>query len=424
MTVPPPARVPLLVGLLVTGLLAWAWPAELPAWRRIGLLSGWAGTALVVASTALIVREARLARHLGGIESMLHGHHVTGTLGYALLLLHPLALALDESLHEGGSGWALLDPRGQGGAVQLGWLGLLLLMIGLGSTFSLHLRWRRWRAWHHLLGLGVVLGLVHVERLLGDPGVLWVLAAAVALALGLRYLAIDRGLMALPFRVATVQHAAPQVVEATLDPLASALPVQPGQFVLLAFGDGPGFHGCGEFHPFTVSDIGPRGRLRVAIKALGPCSTRAQQLQPGTTVRLQGPFGSFLQDGSDAPDAHPGPWLWVAGGIGITPFIALLRHAVPQRPLTLIYLVADPAAAAFADELRQIAARHPQLTLLMQGSRDAAADLPPLLDRVPQLASCQVRACGPAPLVQALRAALTARGLPPDAVQAERFDFR
>lgn len=424
MIVSPPARVPLLVVVLLAAVLAWAWPADLPPWRSVGLLSGWAGTALIVASTALIVREARLARHLGGIESMLHGHHVAGTLGYALLLLHPLALALDEALQDGGSGWAVLDPRGQGLAVQIGWLALLLLMAGLASTFSLHLRWRRWRAWHHLLGAGVVLGLVHVERLLGDPGLLYALAAAAALALGLRYLALDRGLLALPFRVAAVHRAAPQVVEATLEPLASALPVQPGQFVLLAFGDGPGFHGCGEFHPFTVSDIDARGRLRVAIKALGPCSTRAQALQPGTTVRLQGPFGSFLQDDAEGPDAAHGPWLWVAGGIGVTPFIAVLRHAVPQRPVTLVYLVADPAAAPFADELRQIAAQHPQLTLLLQGSRDAAADLPPLLDRVPDLAGCRVRACGPAPLVRALRDALAARGLPADAVQAERFDFR
>lgn len=418
------ARVPLLVVVLVAAVLAWAWPADLPPWRSIGLLAGWAGTALIVASTALIVREARLARHLGGIESMLHGHHVTGTLGYVLLLLHPLALALDEAQQDGGSGWAVLDPRAQGLAVQIGWLALLLLMAGLASTFSLHLRWRRWRAWHHLLGAGVVLGLVHVERLLGDPGLLYALAAVAALALGLRYAALDRGLLALPFRVAAVQHAAPQVIEATLEPLASALPVQPGQFVLLAFGDGPGFHGCGEFHPFTVSDVDRRGRLRVAIKALGPCSTRVQQLQPGTAVRLQGPFGHFLQDEAAGPDAPHRPWLWVAGGIGITPFIAVLRHAVPQRPVTLVYLVGDPAAAPFADELRQIAAQHPQLTLLLQGSRDAAADLPPLLDRVPDLAGCQVRACGPAPLVQALRNALAARGLPADDVQAERFDFR
>mgnify|MGYP000974025306 CR=1 FL=1 len=424
MRLPPRLRVPALAFGLLAAVLAWAWPAQLPPWRALGVAAGWAGMALIVASTALIVREPHLARWLGGVEAMLRGHHVAGTLGYALLLLHPLALALDEALRDGGHGWAVLDPLAQGHAERLGWAALLLLMAGLGSTFSVRLRWRRWRAWHHLLAAGVVLGLLHVERLLGDPGPWWLLAAAVALALALRYLALDRGLTALPFRVAAVQHLGPQVVEAALVPLASPLPVQPGQFVLLAFGDGPGFHGCGEFHPFTVSGADARGTLRVAIKALGPCSSHAQQLGVGTAVRLQGPFGRFLLDDRGLPEAPKGPQLWVAGGIGITPFIAALRQAVPATPLTLLYLVRAVDGAPFADELQRLAAVHPSLTLCLQASRDAAVDLPALLDRVPGLARCQVRACGPAPMVQALRQSLAGRGLPADALRAEQFDFR
>jgi predicted ferric reductase len=421
---PPHARVPLLVVGLLAAVLAWAWPAELAPWRAVGVATGWAGTALIVASTALIVREPRLAHWLGGVEAMLRGHHVAGTLGYALLLLHPLALALDEALQDGGHGWDVLDPRAQGSAERLGWAALLLLMAGLASTFSVRLRWRRWRAWHHVLAGGVVLALLHIERLLGDPGLWWLLAAAVALALGLRYLALDRGLTALPYRVAAVQHLGPQVVEATLAPLASPLPVQPGQFVLLAFGHGPGFHGCGEFHPFTVSAAGARGELRVAIKALGPCSAHAQQLSEGTAVRLQGPFGRFLLDDQGRPEAAAGPQLWVAGGIGITPFIAALRHAAPAAPLTLLYLVRAVDGAPFVEELQQLAAAHPTLGLRLQASRDAAVDLPALLDQVPALAQCQVRACGPAPVLQALRRALADRGVPADALRAEQFDFR
>jgi predicted ferric reductase len=424
MTLPPRARVPMLVIGLLAGVLAWAWPAGLTPWRAVGVASGWAGTALIVASTALIVREPRLARWLGGVEAMLRGHHVAGTLGYALLLLHPLALALDEALHGGGHGWAVLDPRAQGGAERLGWAALLLLMAGLASTFSVRLRWRRWRAWHHLLAAGVVLGLLHVERLFGDPGIGWLLAATVALALGVRYLVLDRGLTALPFRVADVQHLGTEVVEATLAPLASPLPVQPGQFVLLAFGSGPGFQGCGEFHPFTVSGADARHRLRVAIKALGPCSSHAQQLGAGTTVRLQGPFGGFLLDDRGRPETPMGPQLWVAGGIGITPFIAALRQAVPATPLTLLYLVRAVDGAPFVEELQHLAAAHPTLGLRLQASRDAAVDLPALLDQVPALAQCQVRACGPAPLLQALRRALADRGVPADALRAEQFDFR
>ena len=49
-------------------------------------------------------------------------------------------------------------------------------------------------------------------------------------------------------------------------------------------------------------------------------------------ARVQGPFGVFL---AERPS---GPELWVAGGIGITPFIALLRVVSPAWPTTLLYL--------------------------------------------------------------------------------------
>jgi hypothetical protein len=54
------------------------------------------------------------------------------------------------------------------------------------------------------------------------------------------------------------------VIETTLEPLAGVMPLHPGQFVLVAFGDGP-YSGCAEFHPFIVSAIEPGGRLALAI---------------------------------------------------------------------------------------------------------------------------------------------------------------
>ncbi len=320
----PPA---LCLALPLAGM-AWARPEGLSTWRSASILSAWAGCGALLASLVLMVRDPRLAAALGGLDSLYRWHHRSGTVGYCLLLIHPLALATDGLDESPQVAWQTLSPLAQDWPEWLGWLGLLLLMAGLASTFMPRLPYRRWRGLHYLLGLGVLLGLAHLWAILGgSAGVLGAIGIALA-ALGWRLVVSDFGALARPYRVSAVRHPATDLVEVTLAPCAAALAATPGQFVLAAFGDGEGFHGCREFHPFTVSGIGPGGVLKLDIKALGPCTRHLQHLTPGVTLRLEGPFGDFLAAAGD------GPQLWLAGGIGIAPFLPCCAAGCPPSPPT------------------------------------------------------------------------------------------
>jgi predicted ferric reductase len=409
---------PLLALGLAAGAVWWAFPAALAVWRAAGIVTAWAGTALLVASLILMVREPGVARRLGGLEAMYAWHHRSGVLAYVLLLAHPLALALDAWREQPARAWPTLAPWLQGWPVWLGWVALLLLMSGLATSFARRIAYRRWRALHYLLGLGVLLGLAHVLVLLGDTALPLVGGAIAALALGWRLAVTDRGLSALAYRVARVAHPAQDVVEATLQPLAAAMAPAPGQFVLARFADGAQFRACGEFHPFTVSGIGSDGTLRVTIKALGACSAQVQAITSGVMVWLQGPFGDFLAPATAAPR------LWVAGGIGITPFMAALRSQPCRQPTTLVYLYRTAADAAFLDELERLQATDPLFRLLAQATGPGLPDLEALLAQVDRLAERQVHVCGPAPLLADLRPRLHAHGVAPGAIRSESFDFR
>ncbi|RDE49625.1 MAG: oxidoreductase [Candidatus Accumulibacter meliphilus] len=396
----------------------WALPEDLTAWRSAGIVAGWAGTGLLVASLLLMIREVRLARLLGGLELSYRWHHRCGVIAYLLLLCHPLALALDGWAEAPQLAWQTLDPRAQSWPLWLGWAGLLLLMLGLASTFAVHLPYRRWRGFHFLLGGGVLLGLAHVYVLLGNEQLLLALLLIATLALGWRLLASDLGLSAHPYRVTQVEKPAAGVIEAALAPCAAALALSPGQFVLAAFGDGPSFHGCGEYHPFTVSGIDHQGRLRISVRALGPCSRHIQELEAGVLVRLQGPFGSFLDDVRWAPQ------LWIAGGIGITPFIAELRAQRCSQPTTLLYLYRHAADALFLEELAAASREDAQFVLLTDASGSGLPDVDRLLAQVSRLRERQVHMCGPQPLLATLTAALRQRGVSAAAIHFESFDFR
>lgn len=420
MVLPAPYRILLLTLLVVGALLFWADPGALPPWRALGVGLGWAGTGLLLLSLLLMVREPRLARALGGLETVFRWHHLLGVWAYVLLLAHPLALAADGWEESPSVAWATLVPWQQDGPVQMGWVSLLGMMAGLALALSPGLRYASWRALHHLLTLAVVAAAVHLVGL-GLDSVLLAVPWLLAVFLAWRLLRADLGLGARPYVVRSVQHLSPSTVELQLQPLApppSGAPyAQAGQFVLAAFPSLGRKAGCGEFHPFTLSAIGPDGGLALGIKALGDCTRQLQSIEPGAEVRLQGPFGHFLED-------IDGPVLWVAGGIGITPFVAALRGAVRARAVTLLYLHREGPDAPYAKELQELAARQPELRLQIVDTGPSVPDLGPLLPPAEALHGHHCHVCGPTALVDAVRRLLEARGVSAPRIHTERFDFR
>ncbi|MGE0311700.1 MAG: ferric reductase-like transmembrane domain-containing protein [Lautropia sp.] len=415
---------PAWLALVALASVWWAWPGELARWRASSIVAAWAGTGLLVGSLALMVREPRWARWMGGLDTMYRWHHRSGVVAYVLLLAHPLALAVAGWAESPRSAWAAIAPWAQSWPVWLGWGGLGALMLGLARAFSRSIGYRRWLAFHYLTALGVVLGLAHVFVLLGEAAVVSGLVAIAVLALVWRLLVTDRGVSARAYRVTQVAKQAAEVIEVTVAPCAAAgagegaASVVPGQFVLLALADARHDPGAREFHPFSVTAIGPGGALSVGIKALGPWTRRIQSLRPGVAARLQGPFGRFLDD-RDA-----GPELWIAGGIGIAPFVAAIREAARPHPTTLVYLFRDDADAAYLSELRERAAADPSLDLIASACGDRVPDVAAILSGVSGLADRRVRICGPPGLVKAVRASLQRLGHAPDSIHDERFDFR
>lgn len=397
----------------------WAFPEEMPFWRSLAIITAWCGSGLLVANLVLMVREPHIARLLGGLESMYRWHHRSGMIAYLLLLCHPLALALNGWIEAPHLAWQTLAPWAQSWPVWLGWVALVLLMVGLATTFAVRLPYRRWRAFHFALGLGVLLALAHVYALLGGVDMLLLLIAVTGVALGWRLIASDLGMASHPYRVTQVAHQADGMIEALLSPCAAAITVVPGQFVLAAFGDGQAYRGCGEYHPFTVSGIEAGGGLRVGIKALGACSQRLQSLEPEVLVRLQGPFGVFLPD-----SPPPVPQLWIAGGIGITPFMAALRAHSCTRPTTLIYMFRKVADAPFLDELMALATTDPQFELLTDASGKGLPDFSELLGKIDRITAREVYICGPMPMVKALLPLLREMGVAEESIHFEKFDFR
>lgn len=176
-----------------------------------------------------------------------------------------------------------------------------------------------------------------------------------------------------------------------------------------------------EAHPFTIAshDNGSH-EVRFAIKALGHYTRRIQsEWKVGDSVRIEGPYGQFFFDETSLKK-H----IWIAGGVGITPFIAWLE-SLSERPveqaITLYYCVNQANECLVPDYLKRLCDQHGVTFHMHCSSTDGYLKPNDLaLD-----ADTAVFFCGPANFAAAIEQEIRQHGLSPSKhFHREFFDMR
>jgi ferredoxin-NADP reductase len=185
----------------------------------------------------------------------------------------------------------------------------------------------------------------------------------------------------------------------------------------------------GEAHAFSLVSAPFEEELIVATRLRDTAYKRAlAALAVGEPVAIDGPFGSLTLH-KDASRAA----ILVAGGIGVTPFMSILRQAARERSprdVVLLYSNRTPADAAFLDELAELARDHPRIRVVAtmteaQGSpwRGETRFVGPVLLRevAEGLAHPVWYVAGPPAMVRATRAALESAGVDDEDLRVEEF---
>ena len=211
----------------------------------------------------------------------------------------------------------------------------------------------------------------------------------------------------------------------------AGLEFKAGQALNITLLDPPETDSRGASRTFSIVSAPHHETLQFATRLRDTAFKRALgSLQPGAPVKLRGPMGNFT-----LPEDGARPMVMLAGGIGITPFMSMLRHAEHTRsPIerTLVYSNRRPEDAPYLDELKAMAARDPRFKLVAtmtemdkserpwQGER-ALVDAAFLARHLGRGASPVYYLAGPPGMVSALGTLLKETGAPAADIRTDEF---
>ena len=434
----------LLIGFLSVLTAAWAWDALLVnpmigdwPWlvRQHSLyLTGLWSIGLMSLTMMLATRPAWLESPLGGMDKIYQLHKWAGILAIGFGVAHWLAKLGGSPLKD------LIGTVGRPGKMALlsfmapahslakdvgEWaiyVLIFMLLISLWKRFP----YRPWRLLHKAMPVLYLLLVFHTVALLpasywaGATGMMTALllaggTAGATIALRQR---IGRGRQYKGHIVAT-QPQGTDTLEVICDAGKQWPGHRPGQFAFVTFDRTEGAH------PFTIASAPQPGSQQITfqIKALGDYTrTLSQRLHAGQPVCIEGPYGrlDYRKGRRNATQ------VWVAGGIGVTPFLAWLE-SMKQTPVTtpiqMHYCVRNAASDPFAQRIQALCDTLPNVSLHLHDAslhqhlriQDIVTDNDNKLD---------LWFCGPSGLAKHLRTGLKQLGRRGVTFHQEAFEMR
>jgi predicted ferric reductase len=366
------------------------------------------------ANLMLSTRTPALERGLHGLDKLFVTHRTIG-----------LSVAFLVSAH------FLLVPKSIGyvPSKPVGYTAIALVLAAVFAASAPRFPWRRlvplryqdWKLSHRFMGVVVALAVTH--SLLAHTYV-----RSAPLLTAYVYTIAALGLIAWLYRELLFAHVGPfrtfrvrqsralgdGVTEITLGSTSTARQRTAGQFAFVALDAGP----SREQHPFTISS-GAEDDVRFSIKASGDFTKQLQSGVPeASSVRVEGPYGAF---GYRRGGPHQ---LWLAGGIGITPFLAMADNLDERTSVQLVWSIRDARDAIYQQELTRITAEKTNLRLVVHSTSQLGhVDIGALtLDAEPR--DFSVFICGPVPMRQGFIKQLKALGVPRNQIHFEEFRLR
>lgn len=385
-----------------------------------GEIIGSVNIVLMACALFLSTRPKWVEPYFGGLDKMYAAHRRVSTTAFLLIFVHVLTVPISTT-------WRLGNYLAV--AAFTGIVSIVLVSLAPRIAFLNKLTGGTYEGWKNLkkyIGIFFIIAFIHsltVDALSALVAISWVQIFFIVGTASYLYTEIFGRFFKkyVPYTVEALKHPNGSTTEVILRAKGDGIPKhRAGQFLFVRF---PGDRRLDESHPFTISSAPREDVLRVTIKASGDF-TRALfgNLKAGVGAVVEGAYGMF-----DYKTGGP-KQIWIAGGIGLTPFLSFIRDMDGNlnHDVDFYYTVRHREEALFVDEIEAAAQKNPRLKARV---RYSSTDGSLMIEDIVKNAGGDVKGhhiymCGPLPMVQAFEKKFLTLGVPRAHIHYEEFNFR
>jgi predicted ferric reductase len=403
--------------------------SDIASWPLLSIsqIAALLGTILFVWSMLLATRLNFLENWFGGLDNVYKVHRKVSIIGAIFILIHLVFLISDNA----GGWWRYILPFHNQNSVNLGiyafWIFVVVILSAL-FVRKINLKYHVWKNIHKFVNLAMILTLLHVMMIESDTSaflplgiwIYWMTGFGVACGL---YISFFYKYIGPKYKYEVVdidKHV--DVYNIFLKPLGDKIPFSLAQFAYVSFQSS---EISSELHPYCIVSLPEESVLRFSIKELGDYTKTLNKLKVGDKAMVYGPYGrlgfKFTTTMKDA--------IFIAGGIGIAPFLSMFRKAGLEknnRRTSLFYCTKYREEATFDLELKELKQNSPNLYYHSQCSREPNGghlSVQEIMERIRDTQNTIIYLCGPKKMMVGIKEGLMKKKIQSQNIVLEDFEM-
>ena len=388
----------------------------------IGQVLGLIGMSLFSINLILAARFKFLDKYFKGLDKVYINHHKIGAIAFSMLLFHPIFLVVEYitiSLREA----SLFFVPFVNMPITWGIISLVLMIIILAITFYARIKYHIWKMSHKFMIVVFVFAILHTFLISSDisrNGLLryYILSLAfIGLILSARKALFDKILVKkFRYKINNINNLNENMVEVEMESVKAKMVFESGQFAFFSFiSKAVGT----ESHPFSIASSDKEGNLKIIFKNLGDFTNNLKNIKQNDEVLIDGPYGYFPYKKIENKNQ-----IWIAGGIGITPFLGMTQTLESDYNIDLFYSVKEEKESIYQDQLNEFLERNKNFRYNLWESKNRGyLKAQAIVDMVINYKDRDILLCGPASFVESLKTQFVALGVDIRKIHYENFSL-